>query len=683
MAAPAGMPRRWTIADSIETYNIRNWGSPFFSINPLGHAVCHPAGPDAAHIDLKELVDEVRRRGIAPPLLLRFPEILRGRIVELNEAFRRAIGEYGYKGIYKGVYPIKVNQDRYVVERILEYGRPYHYGLEAGSKPELLAVMAMLDDEDALIVCNGYKDEEYIETALLASKLGRTVILVVEKLSELKLIEEVSKKTGIRPRLGMRAKLSSRGAGRWEASGGDRSKFGLSSRELVDAIRFLKEKDLLDTFQLIHFHLGSQISAIRSLKQAMREAGRFFVETYKLGAPLQYIDVGGGLGVDYDGSQTNFQSSMNYTMQEYANDIVFATMEMCDEAGVPHPTIVSESGRAIVAHHAVLVVDILGVSEFSTGKPPESLPEKLPNVVKNLMDTFRDVSRKNVLEAYHDAIEYKDECLTLFSLGHLSLEERVLAEEYFWSICQKILRFVREMAEVPEELEGIEKALSDTYFCNFSMFQSLPDAWAIDQLFPILPIHRLHEEPTRRAVLADITCDSDGKIDHFIDRRDVKAVLELHPLTGEDYYLGVFLTGAYQEILGDLHNLFGDNNTIHVHTISSGPPAPQGSFGAPGNGNGNGHGNVHAASSTDASGPLPVAAPIEPLHGYQIEHVLPGDTVTDVLKYVSYSKDDLVARVRRAGEVALRAKRMTLEETRQLLRIYEEGLAGYTYLERD
>ncbi|MSP60101.1 MAG: biosynthetic arginine decarboxylase [Myxococcales bacterium] len=639
MHTTAGMPRRWTVADSLEIYNVRSWGGSYFSVNPAGHVVAHPAGPEGAQIDMKELVDEVRKRGIGLPLLVRFPEILRGRIVELNEAFKKAIAEYGYKASYKGVYPIKVNQDRYVVERILEYGRPYHHGLEAGSKPELLAVMAMLDDEEALIVCNGYKDEEYIETALLASKLGRTVIIVVEKLSELELIDQVSKRVGVRPRIGMRAKLAARGAGRWESSGGDRAKFGLSSRELMAAMRYLKEKGLIDCFELLHFHIGSQISAIRSFKTAMREAGRFFVELSTLGAPLKYLDIGGGLGVDYDGSQTNFSSSMNYSLQEYANDVVYATMELCDGANVPHPTIVSESGRAVVAHHAVVVMDILGVSEFDVGKLPDKAPENAAPVVRNLGDTYREVTRKNILESYHDALEYKDECLTLFSLGHLSLEERVLAEEFFWGTCQKILRLVRELAEVPEDLEGLEKALSDTYFCNFSMFQSLPDSWAIDQLFPILPIHRLNEEPSRRAVLADITCDSDGKIDHFIDRRDVKNVLELHPLTGEDYYVGIFLTGAYQEILGDLHNLFGDTNTIHVATAAE--------------------------------------------HGYQIELVITGDTVTDVLKYVGYSKEDLMARLRRSVEVALRAKRMSLDDSRALLRLYEDGLAGYTYLERD
>jgi arginine decarboxylase len=638
MSTTAGIPRKWTVADSAETYGVKYWGNNYFSINEAGNAVAHPAGPEGGRIDLKELVDEVARRGIGLPLLIRFSDVLKSRIVELNETFRRAIAEYGYKGQYRGVYPIKVNQHRYVVEEIVQFGRPYHYGLEAGSKPELLAVMAMLDDEEALIICNGYKDEEYIETALQASKLGRTVLIVVEKFSELPLIAETAKKMGVRPRLGIRVKLAARGAGRWEASGGDRSKFGLSTREVVEAMNFLREHDLLGCFELLHFHLGSQISAIRSVKNALREAGRFYVEVARLGAPLKYFDAGGGLGVDYDGSQTNFASSMNYTMQEYANDIVFSLQEICDAAGVAHPTIVTESGRAVVAHHSMLVIDILGVGEFDVGKAPEKLAKDSSRVVRNLFETFKDVSRKNVLEAYHDALEYKEEALQLFNLGNISLSDRVVAEDIFWAICQKILKIVREMREVPEELEGLERALSDTYFCNFSMFQSLPDIWAIDQLFPIMPIHRLGEEPTRRAVLADITCDSDGKIDHFIDRRDVKSVLELHPVNGHDYYLGVFLIGAYQEILGDLHNLFGNTNTVHVSLAAGG--------------------------------------------GYQIEHVVTGDTVTDVLKYVSYAREDLVARVRRFAELAVRANRMSLEETRAMLRMYEEGLAGYTYLER-
>ncbi len=638
MSSAAGIPRKWTVADSGEVYGVKYWGNNYFSINDAGNVQSHPAGADGARIDLKELVDEVARRGIGLPLLIRFSDILKSRIVELNETFKRAIAEYGYKGEYKGVYPIKVNQHRYVVEEIVQFGRPYHYGLEAGSKPELLAVMAMLDDEEALVVCNGYKDEEYIETALMASKLGRTVLIVVEKFSELSLIAETAKKMGVRPRIGIRVKLAAKGSGRWEASGGDRSKFGLSTREVVEGINFLRANDLLSCFELLHFHLGSQISAIRAVKNALREAGRFYVEVCRLGAPLKYFDAGGGLGVDYDGSQTNFASSMNYTTQEYANDIVFSLQEICDAGGVPHPTIVTESGRAVVAHHSMLVVDILGVGEFDVGKAPDKLATDASRVVKNLFETFREVSRKNVLETYHDALEYKEEALQLFNLGNLSLPERVIAEDIFWAVCQKLLKMVREMREVPEELEGLERALSDTYFCNFSMFQSLPDIWAIDQLFPIMPIHRLGEEPTRRAVLADITCDSDGKIDHFIDRRDVKPVLELHPVNGHDYYLGIFLIGAYQEILGDLHNLFGNTNTVHVSLADGG--------------------------------------------GYQIEHVVTGDTVTDVLKYVSYSREELVARVRRFAELAVRANRMSLDETRSMLRLYEEGLAGYTYLER-
>ena len=641
--ATAALSRRWTPADSLDLYNVRGWSNNYFSVNDEGHMVVHPGGPGSKPaIDLKELVDEVRERGISPPLLIRFAEIIQARVVELNEAFGRAISEYGYQGQYRGVYPIKVNQVRYLVERLVEYGRPYHYGLEAGSKPELLAVMAMLEDEDALIICNGYKDEEYVETALLAGKLGRHVILVVEKPSELPLIQEISRRLGVRPRIGIRSRLSARGAGHWEASGGDRSKFGLSGRDLLDAMAFLRENDMLDSFELLHFHLGSQISSIRSVKDGLREAAQVYANLVQMGAPLGYLDVGGGLGVDYDGSQTNFTSSLNYTLQEYANDIVFGIMEVCDAKGVRHPTIVSESGRATVAHHAVLIIDVLGVSEFEVGKLPRKAPPNAEPSLRNLFETYREVSRKNLLESYHDAISYRDECQSLFNLGHLSLEDRGLAEDLFWATCRKILRITRSLpqGQVPEDLEGLERQLADTYFCNFSVFQSVPDSWAIDQLFPIVPIHRLDEEPAARAVLADITCDSDGKIDHFIDRRDVKDVLELHDYRhGQPYYLGVFLVGAYQEILGDLHNLFGDTNTVHVS--------------------------------------------LDPEEDYTIEGVVNGDTVSDVLRYVRYNRDDLVARVRRAAEAALRAKRLTFEESRQLLRSYEEGLSGYTYLEQD
>jgi arginine decarboxylase len=444
----------------------------------------------------------------------------------------------------------------------------------------------------------------------------------------------------IKPSLGMRARLSSRGAGRWEQSGGDFSKFGLSAAEMVDAVNMLKAWNEVDTLKLLHFHLGSQISAIKSVKNALREAGRLYVELHKMGAKgLAYLDVGGGLGVDYDGSQTNFASSMNYTVQEYANDVVFAIKEICDADSVPHPNLVSESGRAIAAHHSVLVVNVLGVTEFNTHVPKE-LQKPAPPLVINMWETYQGVGAKNLLEAYHDAVEYKDQVLQLFNLGHLSLEHRVLCENLFWAICEKVLMISRGREHMPEELEGLEKALSDTYFCNFSMFQSVPDAWAVDQLFPICPIHRLNEEPTRRATLADITCDSDGKIDSFIDLRDVKHVLELHPKSdGQDYYLGIFLVGAYQEILGDLHNLFGDTNTVHVQLSADGD--------------------------------------------YDVKEVVAGDTVSEVLAFVDYSPSDLLGRLRNNVEQALRKKLMTIEESRTLMNRFRQGMIGYTYLDRE
>jgi len=599
-----------------------------------------PRGEGQGSIDMKELIDELTGRGIQLPILVRFSDILRSRIELICGAFNGAIKEYGYGGKYRGVYPIKVNQNRTVVEEIIEYGRPFHYGLEAGSKPELLAIMAIHQDDESLIICNGYKDEEYIETALLASKMGRTVILVIEKPSELDQIHKVSQRTGIKPSLGIRARLSSRGAGRWEQSGGDFSKFGLSPGEMVEAVHKLKEWGEVETLKLLHFHLGSQISAIKSIKNALREAGRLFVELYKMGCSgLSYLDVGGGLGVDYDGSQTNFASSMNYTVQEYANDVVFAIKEICDADGVPHPSIVSESGRAVAAHHSVLVVNVLGVTEFETHVPRE-LPKPTPPLVNNMWETYQGISQKNLLESYHDAVEYKDQVLQLFNLGHLSLENRVLCENLFWATCEKVLMLVRNLPHVPEEFEGLEKALSDTYFCNFSMFQSLPDAWAVDQLFPICPIHRLNEEPTRRSTLADITCDSDGKIDAFIDLRDVKHVLELHPKAdGQDYYLGIFLIGAYQEILGDMHNLFGDTNTVHVQLNSEGE--------------------------------------------YDVKDVVAGDTVSEVLSYVDYSPSDLLGRLRANVEVALRKKQLTIEESRTLINRFRQGMIGYTYLDKE
>ena len=631
--------KRWTLLDANETYSIDRWSDGYFRISDHGTIEATPTQIPGASIDLKALVDEIVTRGIRLPLLLRFSDILRSRIQSLNEAFARAIAECEYQGEFRGVYPIKVNQARTVVEEIVEFGRPYHYGLEAGSKPELLATMALLEDEEALVICNGYKDDEYIRMALLASKLGRTVVLVAEKPSELDHIYRVAQRIGVKPSLGIRARLSARGSGKWESSGGDRSKFGLSAAEMVEAVKKLREWNMLDCLKLLHFHLGSQISAIRSIKDALREGARFFVELYRMGATgLSYFDVGGGLGVDYDGSQTNFASSMNYTLQEYANDVVYVTQQVCEAAGVPQPHLVTESGRAVAAHHSVLVVDVLEVSAAAQLEIPTEIDQDAQPIVHNLWQTYHAINRKNLLESFHDGVAYKDEALLLFNLGHLSLEQRVVCEKLFWAIGDKVLGIVRTLGEDREDLQGLQQALADTYFLNFSVFQSLPDSWAVDQLFPIVPIHRLDEEPTRRGVLADVTCDSDGAIDTFIHPRDIKHALELHPMSGDPYYLGIFLTGAYQEILGDLHNLFGDTNAVHVS--------------------------------------------VGPDNRYCIEEVSAGDTIAEVLAYVNYSPKDLVKKLRKNVESALRHNRMTLDESRQLISSFQRSLESYTYLKR-
>ncbi len=631
--------RRWSVDDSAETYHINRWGDGYFSVNRSGNVVVSLGGENDVSVDLKVLTDDLGRRGIGLPLLLRFSDILNSRIRRINEAFDRAIKEYGYTGQYRGVYPIKVNQSRQVVQEIIRFGQPYHYGLEAGSKPELLAVMALHEDKQSLIICNGYKDDDYIETALLASKLGRTVILVVEKFTELEHIHRVSERIGVRPTLGLRAKLSARGSGRWEQSGGDRSKFGLSATELLRATECLRAWGQLDCLKLLHFHLGSQISAIRSIKTALGEASRLYTELYKLGCEnLIYFDVGGGLGVDYDGSQTNWASSINYSMQEYANDVVYIVQEACKEQEVPHPNLVTEAGRAIAAHHAVLVVDVLGVSRINEGTIPERLPEDAEPLIRHLWETLDGVTTKNAREAYHDALEYKDQVSNLFNLGHLSLTDRVTCESMFWEICRKVHGIAKGMPRMRNEYEILDKLLSDTYFCNFSVFQSLPDSWAVDQLFPIMPIHRLKEEPTESAVLADITCDSDGKIDSFIDPRDLKNALSLHPVNGDNYVLGCFLVGAYQEILGDLHNLFGNTNAVHISLGQDGE--------------------------------------------YHIDEVITGETVGDVLAYVEYSPPELIRNMRNKIEASLRDGDITLDESRQLMEVYRRGLGGYTYLER-
>jgi arginine decarboxylase len=628
---------KWKVQDSLETYGIRHWGKGYFGINQAGHVTVHPDKDPNKSIDLKQLIDQLQTRGIQLPILLRFTDILRHRVGEIYDAFRNAIREYDYKGSYCCVYPIKVNQQRHVVEEFLDIGRTYNFGLEAGSKPELLAVLAQTNGLQTPIICNGFKDDEFIKMTVLARKIGKEIIPVVEKFTELEAIVRYAQELNVRPVIGVRVKLASRGAGRWKYSAGFRSKFGLTLAEMLEAFDYLKERELADSLQLVHFHLGSQITNIRNIKGALTEAARVYVELARVGAPLRYLDVGGGLGIDYDGSQTDFESSVNYTLEEYANDVVFRIKSVCDEAGVPHPTIISESGRAVVAYHSLLVFDILGVSNFDRYQVPPEIPPDAPQPINDLFSIFRDLSKKNFLEGYHDAIQSVDEALNMFNLGYLSIELRAVAEQLFWSVCGKLLKIVRELDYVPEELQGLQSMLSDTYFCNFSIFQSMPDSWAVKQLFPIMPIHRLNESPTRTAVLGDITCDSDGKIDQFIDLRDVRNTLDLHPFDGQPYFLGAFLLGAYQEILGDLHNLFGDTNAVHV--------------------------------SLDGDGEI------------NLDTVIKGDTVREVLHYVQYSADELVARMRKDVERAVRTGKISLEESRLLLRFYESGLEGYTYLE--
>jgi arginine decarboxylase len=630
--------RTWTTKDSAALYNVAGWSNGYFRINDAGHVEVTPTGPDGPAVDLFDLTLDLQRRGLGMPLLMRFSDILHSRVAALFGCFDGAIHEYGYRGRYRGVYPIKVNQQHQVVEELVRFGKPFGLGLEAGSKPELLAGLALLDNPDALLVLNGYKDIEYMETALLSQKLGRYPIVVIDRFRELDLLLQVARRLGIRPHIGVRGKLTTKGAGKWMESTGDRSKFGLTATEIVMLLDKLRDERMLDCLELLHFHIGSQISAVRAIKDAMQEACRIYVELAKAGAGLKFLDVGGGLGVDYDGSSTNWQSSTNYTMQEYANDVVAAIQEACEAASVPHPDIITESGRALVAHHSVLVFNILDVNQVLPGQLPPPVDKGEPAVVQQLCETWRSISRKNFQEAYHDALQLKEEATNLFNVGLLDLRGRARVEQIFWGCCEAILKIIRELEYVPDDLEGLEKGLADTYYGNFSVFQSVPDHWAVKQLFPTLPLHRLNERPTRRAVLADLTCDSDGKMDQFIELRDVKNALELHAFDGRPYHVGVFLVGAYQEILGDLHNLFGDTNAVHIALDEN---------------------------------------------GYRIDHVVEGDSVSDVLGYVQYQKQNLVQRMRQANEDALRRGLLTFEESALLMRRYDEGLAGYTYLEEE
>jgi arginine decarboxylase len=629
--------KAWSTTEASELYEVAAWGKGYFSVGANGHLCVHPTKEPARSIDLKQLVDRLELRGISLPILIRFSDILRHRLGDIHEAFQAAIAQHNYLGRYVCVYPIKVNQQRQVVEEVIEFGRTYGFGLEAGSKPEMLAVAAIASNETP-IICNGFKDAEFIEIAMMAHKIGRHITPVVEKYTELDLILRYAEKHGVRPRIGMRVKLAARGGGRWQSSGGYRSKFGLTVAELLRGLEELKRRGMQDCFKLLHFHLGSQIPNIRIVKQALNEAARIYAELAKQGAGLEYLDVGGGLGVDYDGSQTNFESSTNYTLEEYAADVVYHIQTVCDEVGVPHPTIVSESGRAVVAYNSALVFNVLGVATLGDTNVPDSVPtEDLEQPIIDLLDTYKGLTLRNAVESYHDAQQALEMALSLFNGGYLPVEQRSLAEQLYWAICGKLEKLVQQMGEVPEDLQGIDEALSDTYFCNFSLFQSIPDSWAIKQLFPLMPIHRLEERPTVHAVLGDITCDSDGKIDQFIDRRDVKRTLLLHRFTGEPYYLGVFLVGAYQEILGDMHNLFGDTHAVHVRLSESGDVV--------------------------------------------LEEVVKGDTVREVLDYVEFDAERLVSKLRSDIEGAVRDGSIGYEEAGRMLRFYEDGLQGYTYLE--
>lgn len=654
----------WTIEESEKLYRIQGWGEPYFSINAAGHVTVSPKGDRGGSLDLLELVEALRQRDLGLPLLIRFSDILEDRIERLNACFAKAIARYKYPGTYQGVFPVKCNQHRHLVEDLVRFGKPIQFGLEAGSKPELMIALAMLNTPNSLLICNGYKDREYIETALLATRIGHKPIIVIEQLEEVQLVIDASLQLGIEPVLGVRAKLSTKGTGRWGDSTGDRAKFGLTIPEILTCVEQLQSAGMLQSLQLLHFHIGSQISAIGVIKDAIREASQIYVELSVLGANMQYLDVGGGLGIDYDGSKTNFHASKNYNMQNYANDIVAEVKEVCDGRQLPAPVLISESGRAIASHQSVLIFDVLSTSHV-LAETPAPVQEQEHLIIRNLWETYRTINVENYQEAYHDAIQFNDEAKSLFSFGYLTLTQRSRAEQLYWACCHKILEIARTQDYVPDDLEDLEKIMASIYYVNLSVFQSVPDAWAIDQLFPIMPIHRLDEEPTHRGILADLTCDSDGKIDQFIDLRDVKSVLELHPLldkqqsptlknrieieTGQErypipsnnppshkpYYLGLFLAGAYQETMGNLHNLFGDTNAVHIQLTP---------------------------------------------RGYKIEHVVKGDTVTEVLGYMQYDAEDLVESLRRRTEQALQEKRITLEESRLLLQKYEQSLSSYTYL---
>ena len=629
--------KKWTIEDSNELYNMSGWGTSYFGINEKGDVYVTPCKDDT-QIDLHDVMDELSLRDITPPVLLRFPDILDNRIEKTWSCFKKASDEYGFTGENFIIYPIKVNQMQPVVEEIISHGRKFNLGLEAGSKPELHAVIAVQCQSDSLIICNGYKDQSYIELALLAQKMGKRIFIVVEKLNELEIIAKAAKKLNVRPNLGIRIKLASSGSGKWEESGGDASKFGLTSSELLKALEILEKKEMKDCLRLIHFHIGSQITKIRRIQTALREASQFYIQLHKMGYNVDFVDCGGGLGVDYDGTRSpNSESSVNYSIQEYVNDCIYTFVEAANRNGIQHPNIITESGRSLSAHHSVLVIDVL-----ETASLPEMDDEFEPGeashpLVKDLYDIWDNLNPRTMLEDWHDAEQIRDEALDLFSHGIVDLQTRAEIERMYWSVCREINSLAKSLKHTPEELKNLDKILADKYFCNFSLFQSLPDAWAVDQLFPIVPLQRLNERPARSATLQDITCDSDGKITNFVTNRNISHILPVHTLRkNEPYYLGVFLVGAYQEILGDMHNLFGDTNAAHI-TVKDGR--------------------------------------------YHIDQIFDGETVEEVLNYVQYNPKKLVRQLEVWVTKSVKQGKISLEEGKEFLSNYRSGLYGYTYLE--
>ena len=631
--------RKWRIEDSSELYNISGWGLKYFSVNERGHVQVTPR-EGCVPIDIRDIMDELKLRDVSAPLLLRFPDILDDRIRKISGCFRMAAEEYDYKGQNFVVYPIKVNQMRQVVEEIVSHGNKYNIGLEAGSKPELHAVLAVNTHENSIIVCNGYKDEDYVELALLAQKMGRRIFIVVEKLNELKLIADVSKRLNLRPNIGVRIKLTSSGSGKWEESGGDVSKFGLNSSELLDALDYLQKVKMADCLKFIHFHIGSQITKIRRIKNALREAMQFYVQLSKMGYAIEFVDIGGGLGVDYDGTRSSMgENSMNYSIQEYVNDSVSALVDVCVKNNLPQPNIITESGRSLTAHHSVLIIDVLETTQLPQWNDNDEIGENAHELAHELYDIWDKINPSRVFEDWHDALQIREEALERFSLGLLDLTTRAQIEKLFWSVARDVNDMTRSMKHPPEELRKVARMLPEKYFCNFSLFQSLPDSWAIDQMFPIMPIARLDEKPTRNATLQDVTCDSDGKISNFVSPQGASHSLPVHTVKhGEHYYIGVFLVGAYQEILGDLHNLFGDTAAVHISLTKD---------------------------------------------GYEIEQVVDGEPVADVLEYVEYSPKKLVRNLEAWVSASMKRGAITPEEGRQFLNNYRSGLYGITYLERD